>query len=105
MTFTPALVALDIDGTIVSVNGDLPGDVRDAVRRVVAAGVPVVLTTGRAWAGTQKIFDALGLPPGPSVCANGAMIVNYPPVEVLHEARRFHLPGGQTGPERGHRGH
>ena len=28
MTFTPALVALDIDGTIVSVNGDLPGDVR-----------------------------------------------------------------------------
>ncbi|WP_338569616.1 HAD family hydrolase [Arachnia propionica] len=87
MTFTPALVALDIDGTIVSVNGDLPGDVHDAVRRVVAAGVPVVLTTGRAWAGTQKIFDALGLPPGPSVCANGAMIVNYPPVEVLHEAR------------------
>ena len=50
MTFTPALVALDIDGTIVSVNGDLPDDVRDAVRRVIAAGVPVVLTTGRAWA-------------------------------------------------------
>ena len=87
MTFTPALVALDIDGTIVSVDGDLPDEVRDAVRRVVAAGVPVVLTTGRAWAGTQIIFDALGLPPGPSVCANGAMIVNYPPVEVVHEIR------------------
>ena len=87
MTFKPALVALDIDGTIVSVDGDLPDEVRDAVRRVVAAGVPVVLTTGRAWAGTQIIFDALGLPPGPSVCANGAMIVNYPPVEVVHEIR------------------
>ena len=87
MTFTPALVALDIDGTIVSADGVLPDDVRDAVRRVVAAGVPVVLSTGRAWAGTRMIFDALALPPGPSVCANGAMIVNYPPVDVVHEVR------------------
>jgi len=87
MTFTPALVALDIDGTIVSPDGVLPDDVRDAVRCVVDAGVPVVLSTGRAWAGTQLIFDALGLPPGPSVCANGAMIVNYPPVDVVHEIR------------------
>ncbi len=87
MTFKPALVALDIDGTIVSAGGELPGEVRDAVRRVVAAGVPVVLTTGRAWAGTQVVFDALGLPPGPSVCANGAMIVNYPPIDVVHEIR------------------
>ena len=87
MTFTPKLVALDIDGTIVDGNGVLPGDVRDAVRRVVAARVPVVLSTGRSWAGAQVIFDELGLPPGPSVCANGAMIVNYPPVEVVHESR------------------
>ena len=53
MTFTPKLVALDIDGTIVDGNGVLPGDVRDAVRRVVAARVPVVLSTGRSWAGAN----------------------------------------------------
>ena len=33
MTFKPALVALDIDGTIVSAGGELPGEVRDEIGR------------------------------------------------------------------------
>jgi len=78
----PRLVALDIDGTIVDHAGLLPDDVRAAIRLVVAAGVPVVLSTGRSWHATLPIFEALGLPPGPTVASNGAVTLTYPPFEV-----------------------
>lgn len=88
MTWNPQLVALDIDGTLVDANGHLPDEVRDAVRAVVTAGVPVVLSTGRGWTATQDVFDQLGLPPGWAVSANGAVVVNYPPLEI-HTSQTF----------------
>ncbi|MGY4718819.1 HAD family hydrolase [Naumannella huperziae] len=81
----PKLVALDIDGTLVDHEGVLPPDVHAAVRRVVDAGVPVVLATGRSWHSTQPIFDALGLPDGYAVCSNGAVVVSYPPAEIIRQ--------------------
>ena len=68
----PRLVALDIDGTLVDRNGLLLSTVAEAVDLVVRARVPVVLSTGRSWHGTRPLFDELGLPPGPTVCSNGA---------------------------------
>lgn len=85
MNFSPQLVALDIDGTLVDHEDQLPDEVRQAVRRVVDAGVPVVLCTGRGWHATRPVFDALGLPPGYAVSSNGAVIVTYPPDEVIRE--------------------
>ena len=79
----PRLVALDIDGTVVDRNGVLPPSVGGAITRVVEAGVPVVLSTGRSWHGTRDLVDLLGLPPGPSVCSNGAVIVSYPPERIV----------------------
>jgi hydroxymethylpyrimidine pyrophosphatase-like HAD family hydrolase len=79
----PRLVAFDVDGTLVDRDGRLPDAIREAVRSVLAAEVPVVLATGRAWHGTVDIFDALGLPPGPAVCSNGAVIVTYPPQQIV----------------------
>ena len=79
----PELVALDIDGTVVDHDGRMPDSVRDAVRRVVKAGVPVVLATGRSWHGTRDLFDYLDLPAGPAVLSNGAVVVRYPPQEVI----------------------
>jgi HAD superfamily hydrolase (TIGR01484 family) len=79
----PRLVALDVDGTVVDRNGALPGAVKDAIGAVVAAEVPVVLSTGRSWHGTRDLIDLLGLPPGPAVCSNGAVIVTYPPEEIV----------------------
>ncbi|WP_152360940.1 HAD family hydrolase [Microlunatus speluncae] len=79
----PELVALDIDGTVVDHDGRMPDSVRDAVRRVVKAGVPVVLATGRSWHGTRDVFDYLELPPGPAVLSNGAVVVRYPPEEIV----------------------
>ena len=79
----PRLVALDVDGTIVDRDGVLPVAVGETIAAVVAAGVPVVLSTGRSWHGTVDLVEQLGLPPGPSVCSNGAVIVTYPPQEIV----------------------
>ena len=87
-TWRPRLVALDIDGTVVDHDGALPEAVRKAVGRVLDADVPVVLATGRSWHGTRPVFDELGLPPGPSVASNGAVVVSYPPQEI-HKAVTF----------------
>lgn len=76
-------MALDIDGTVVDHDGIMPEAIRRAVRLVVAAGVPVVLATGRAWHGTQPVFDELDLPPGPAVASNGAVVVSYPPQRIV----------------------
>lgn len=86
-TFAPRLVALDIDGTLVDANGVLPEDLRNLVHDLAASGMPVVLSTGRSWVSTAPVFDALDLPPGPAVVSNGAMVVSYPPLQVLHEER------------------
>jgi hydroxymethylpyrimidine pyrophosphatase-like HAD family hydrolase len=79
----PGLVALDVDGTVVDRNGGLPAAVGEAIGAVVAAGVPVVLATGRSWHGTRDLTELLGLPPGLSVCSNGAVIVRHPPEEIV----------------------
>lgn len=76
------MVALDIDGTLVDHEGRLPENVRRSVRRVVDAGVPVVLSTGRSWHATRPIFEELDLPQGPAIASNGAVTVQFPPVEL-----------------------
>jgi hydroxymethylpyrimidine pyrophosphatase-like HAD family hydrolase len=79
----PRLVACDVDGTLVDHDGRLPTAVGEAIDLVVAAGVPVVLATGRSWHGTLPLVEEMGLPPGSSVCSNGAVIVRYPPEEIV----------------------
>ena len=81
----PRLVALDIDGTLVDHAGVMPDSVHTAVQRVLASDTPVVLSTGRSWHATQPIFDQLGLPPGYAVSSNGAVVVTYPPADVIRE--------------------
>ncbi len=82
-SWRPKLVALDIDGTLVDYDGELPASVRSAVRRVVDSGVPVVMSTGRSWIATQGIVETLGLAPALHVCSNGAVVVDYPPFELV----------------------
>jgi HAD superfamily hydrolase (TIGR01484 family) len=79
----PRLVALDVDGTVVDRDSVLPEPVRQAIRAVVESGTAVVLATGRAWHSTEDLVELLGLPPGPTVCSNGAVIVRFPPLEIL----------------------
>jgi hydroxymethylpyrimidine pyrophosphatase-like HAD family hydrolase len=65
----------------------------EAVALIMQAGVPAVLSTGRSWHGTKPVFDELGLPPGPTVCSNGAVVMRYPPQEII-KAITFDPPAG-----------
>jgi len=81
----PRLVALDLDGTLVTPDNTIPTDVADAVRAASRAGAHVVIATGRGWHAVRSHVDTLGLPAGPHVCSNGAVVVRYPPFHVLEQ--------------------
>ena len=87
-------MALDIDETLADHEGVLPDQVRRSVRRVVAAGVPVVLTTGRSWHATRPVFEQLDLPPGPAIASNGAVTVAFPPFPLERIEELTALMGG-----------
>ena len=69
------LIAIDLDGTMLRRDGLMSPGVREAVRDVVAAGVDVVIATGRAVGSTMPILSHLGLTHGYVVCSNGAVTV------------------------------
>ena len=74
-----ALAAIDIDGTLVDHDERLTERVRAAVAAVVAAGVHVVVATGRSLHGTLPVLDRLGLQHGWTVCSNGAVVLRLDP--------------------------
>ncbi len=56
----PLLVALDIDGTLMSYDQELSEDVRDAVADLRAAGHHVVLASGRSLIAMTPVAEILG---------------------------------------------
>jgi HAD superfamily hydrolase (TIGR01484 family) len=78
----PALVALDIDGTLVDYQERLSPAVRKAVLATVDAGVEVVLATGRSVYGAETILEMLGLESGTCIGSNGAVTFTYRPIEI-----------------------
>jgi Cof subfamily protein (haloacid dehalogenase superfamily) len=96
-SWTPKLVALDIDGTLLAwVEGrgttheEVRPAVRDAVQRAHDAGAHIVLASGRSPHGMTGIADLLDLhddghDPLWVVASNGAVVFRYPPLEVVHE--------------------
>jgi HAD superfamily hydrolase (TIGR01484 family) len=95
--WTPKLVALDIDGTLlawVEGRGTTHEEVRpvvhEAVQRAHDAGAHVVLASGRSPHGMTRIADLLELhddhqDPLWVVASNGAVVFRYPPFELVHE--------------------
>jgi len=67
------LVASDVDGTLLDHHGHLPDDRAAAVVRLVAAGIPLVLATGKLWTSVRTLVDRLGLV-GPHVACNGSVV-------------------------------
>ncbi|MFM7207425.1 MAG: HAD family hydrolase [Planctomycetaceae bacterium] len=67
------LLALDIDGTLTDSRHEVPTAARDAVARVLAAGVRVMLATGRRYRDALPVARGLGLDE-PLVSASGALV-------------------------------
>lgn len=88
MTWYPKLVALDVDGTLVDDDNIVTPETYAAVRRVVDAGVPAILSTGRSWLSALTVLEQLPMEKALHVCSNGALIASYPPFEVV-EVTRF----------------
>lgn len=95
--WTPKVVALDIDGTLLAwVDGQtedyetITAPVHAAVQRALDAGAHVVLASGRSPHGMTRIADLLDIPRAGEdrlwiVASNGAVVFRYPPMEVVHE--------------------
>lgn len=69
----PALIATDVDGTLLDDDERVTRRTREAVQAAVASGVQFVLATGRPPRWIPPVVDALGFAPM-AVCANGAVI-------------------------------
>lgn len=65
------MLALDVDGTLLQPQG-ASRRVQQSVANALEAGINLVIATGRGRASTQPVFEALDLPGGFSVSANGA---------------------------------
>ncbi|BBU20445.1 hypothetical protein MXEN_13506 [Mycobacterium xenopi RIVM700367] len=69
----PALIASDVDGTLLDGDDKISPRTRTAVHAAVAAGVTFILATGRPPRWVRPVVDELGFAPM-AVCANGAVI-------------------------------
>lgn len=67
------LLAIDIDGTLVNSRDELTEATRQALRRACAAGIKIVLATGRRYSRALPLVEPLGLDL-PLVTASGALI-------------------------------
>jgi HAD superfamily hydrolase (TIGR01484 family) len=93
----PKVVALDIDGTLLSwvdgagtTHAHVTPAVHEAVQRVLDAGAHVVLASGRSPHGMTPVADMLELhtqqnDPLWIVASNGAVVFRYPPIDVVLE--------------------
>ena len=95
------LVAIDVDGTLVGEDDWIPPENVAAVRNALAAGIRVVLATGRAYEGVRSIIKQLGLTDplvllGGSIVqtASGDILKSYPmpvaQVKAVYDFCRLH---------------
>ncbi|WNB85500.1 HAD family hydrolase [Cellulomonas sp. ATA003] len=78
----PLLVALDIDGTVMTYDERISDDVREAVAAVRATGAHVVLATGRSLHATVPVAHELGITEGWAVASNGSVTARLDPAEA-----------------------
>jgi hydroxymethylpyrimidine pyrophosphatase-like HAD family hydrolase len=80
------LIATDIDGTLIPYGGQASARTLAALRAAEAAGVALVLVTGRPPRTARVIAEVLGVR-GPAICANGALVVDLPIIQVVRDIR------------------
>ncbi|MDU0347858.1 HAD family hydrolase [Actinomyces sp. MRS3W] len=74
------VVALDVDGTILDLDGRVSERVMASIARMRHHGVQVVIATGRGISAALPVARHLGLTDGWMVCANGAITLRMDPV-------------------------
>ncbi|MDK6233073.1 Cof-type HAD-IIB family hydrolase [Aerococcus sp. UMB10185] len=82
-----ALVAIDLDGTLLNPDKEVSAANRQAIQAALAAGVEIVICTGRPLAAIEAILQKVGLDSADhySVTYNGGLVVANRGQEVLFE--------------------
>jgi len=82
----PRLIATDLDGTLLIPDGSISARTRSVLERARAAGIELVLVTGRPPRHVAKIEGAAELG-GTAICINGALTYDLDRELVLSEER------------------
>lgn len=89
------LIAIDIDGTLLTPKGQITLRVRSAIQAAQRAGIIVTLATSRRYIGARDIAVALGLEL-PLIVYDGALIVHHPSRAILHSQPLSYLVASQA---------
>ncbi|MCL2230615.1 MAG: Cof-type HAD-IIB family hydrolase [Treponema sp.] len=84
--YEPKLIkalAIDLDGTTLLPGGILGKRTRDCLRKLVAKGMQIIISTGRPIESSEKYRSAIGAE-GPMVFFNGAEVAYVPSGITLH---------------------
>lgn len=73
------LIALDVDGTLMTYDEFMSQEVRDVVGRLIGVGQLVVLATGRPLVATLPVARDLNIKSGWIVCSNGSVTARLDP--------------------------
>jgi hypothetical protein len=71
----PRLIAIDLDGTLLSSSYDLSEENTYAIKQALMEGLQIVLASGRPLFGMQPYLDKLGLD-GSVIAYNGALVID-----------------------------
>lgn len=101
---TKKMVCLDVDGTLVNMDGRMSDAVKQAAQEAVEAGHEVMIATGRSLGATLPVIEQLGIRNGFAVCSNGGVTLRlsedsdrgyqvvrretFDPAPVLEQLRR-----------------
>ena len=88
-SFKPRMLALDLDDTLLRSDLSISHRTRSAIKRTEAAGVTVVLASGRIPSAMEQFSKVLGLNkrPGYLVSNNGALIQESHTGKIIHDAK------------------
>jgi hypothetical protein len=77
------MIAIDLDGTLLSPTGAVTTRMREAVRKCLKAGLFVCFATGRNWTESRAVLDAVEHYPT-AVFVGGAMVIDTHHQVTLH---------------------
>lgn len=77
-------LAIDIDGTLLNSNHEIPPAHLEAVREADAAGIRIILASGRMLPAVTVVGEQMGIRPGPCVGYNGGRVCSAETGELLY---------------------
>lgn len=85
MTSDIKLIALDMDGTLLNNQGQISPETQNAIRKATAAGIHIVISTGRPYIGLPvELLCSLGI--HYAITSNAAAIYRLPEKECIYSS-------------------